>query len=257
MLAQSAGKEGFKVIAAAHQEETDPGLTDLVDEILWIRLGQLGKLIQFFKKHQVREAVMVGKISKDRMFSRVRPDLKGLTFFSKLAYRQDDHLLRALADELEKEGIVICPSHIFLPHLIAPQGCWTNRHPNFREKEDICLGWRTAKALGAIDVGQCVVVKNRAVVAVEAMEGTDETIKRGAVLARGKAVVIKVSKPHQDLRFDLPAVGKRTVEVLQTYGAAVLALEAGKTLAFDREAMVDLANRCRISIIGLEDPEVS
>jgi DUF1009 family protein len=254
LVAKSARKEGYQVVAVAHQEETPPELTDLAHEIQWIRLGQLGKLIQFFKYHRVHQAVMVGKISKSRMFSRVRPDLKGLTLFSRLMHRQDDHLLRALAEELEKEGILIQPSHLFLPGLLCPSGCWTQRAPNNREKEDIRLGWQAAKALGQVDVGQSVVIKNRAVVAVEAMEGTDETIKRGGQLARGRAVVVKVSKPNQDLRFDLPAVGFQTIGVMEEYGISALALEAGKTLAFDQEKMIEAADVLKMSIVALKDP---
>ncbi|MBN1104170.1 MAG: UDP-2,3-diacylglucosamine diphosphatase LpxI, partial [Deltaproteobacteria bacterium] len=232
LVAEAARKQGFRVFAVAHHGETDPALSERVDEILWIKLGQLGRLIRSLKKRGVPRAVMAGTITKKRMFENVLPDLKGLQVMSRLAVFHDDDILRAVADELAKAGIEIVSSAQYLPDLMAPPGCLTRRKPGKAEEEDIRFGWRVAKELGRLDIGQCVVVRGKTVLALEAIEGTDEAIRRGGSLAREKAVVVKVSKPHQDLRFDVPSVGLGTVMVMSEVKAAVLAVEAGKTFLF-------------------------
>ncbi len=249
MVADSIRKQGHRVLAVAHREETDPKLAKKVDQIVWIRLGQLGQLIKALKKNGVQKALMAGTISKRLMF-KVKPDLKGLTLMSKLAIFHDDSILRSLAKELEKEGIYIVSATAYIPELLSPPGCLTKRKPTKKEKEDIEFGWRIAKELGKLDIGQCVVVRRGTVLALEAMEGTDETILRGGKLAREKAVVVKVSKPNQDLRFDIPSVGLNTVESMAKVKASVLALEAGKTLMFDKPEMIELANRSGIAILS-------
>jgi len=249
MVADSIRKQGHRVVAVAHREETDPELAKKVDQIVWIRLGQLGQLIKALKKNGVQKALMAGTISKRLMF-KIKPDLKGLTLMSKLAIFHDDGILRSLAKELEKEDIYIVSATAYIPGLLAPPGCLTKRKPTKKEREDIEFGWRIAKELGKLDIGQCVVVRNGTVLALEAMEGTDETILRGGKLAREKAVVVKVSKPNQDLRFDIPSVGLNTVETMAKVKASVLALEAGKTLMFDKPEMIELANRSGIAILS-------
>lgn len=249
LLAEAAGGQGYRVVAVAHRDETDPILARKVDEIVWVSLGQLGHIINALKQRGVRRAFMAGTISKGRMFSRIRPDLKGLSLVSRLAIFHDDGILRAVANELEKEGIEIISSTVFLPDLLAPAGCLTKRKPTRDEMADIQFGWRIAKEMGKLDIGQCVVVRRKTVLAVEAMEGTDETIRRGGGIAREKAVVVKVSKPRQDLRFDVPAVGLNTLSVMADVKATVLAVEAGKTLLFDRPAMIQYAEGAGISIV--------
>jgi len=251
LIAEAAKKEGIQVIAVAHLDETDPKLSDRVDDIVWIRLGQLGQLIKAFKTRGVTEVLMAGTITKKRMFDNIRPDLKGLTIMSKLAFFHDDDILRAVAQELAGEGLTIIGSTQFLPELIAPEGCLTARRPNKAEKEDIRFGWKMAKELGRLDIGQCVVVRKKTVLALEAIEGTDATIFRGGKLAQEKAVVVKVSKPGQDLRFDVPSVGLETIRTLSRVNGAVLAVEAGNTLLFDKAEMIALANLKRISIVSL------
>ncbi|HUU80909.1 MAG TPA: UDP-2,3-diacylglucosamine diphosphatase LpxI [Acidobacteriota bacterium] len=250
MIAEAARKQGLRVVAAAHLGETEPSLSDRVNEIVWLKLGQLGQLIKALKRNGVKKALMAGSIAKRRMFDNIRPDLKGLAVISKLAIFHDDDILRAVAGELAKEGIEIVSATSYLPELLAPPGCLTRRRPSKSEKEDIDFGWKVAKELGRLDIGQCVVVRRKTVLAIEAIDGTNETILRGGGLAREKAVVIKVSKPGQDLRFDLPSVGLETARVMAQVRASVLAVEAGKTLIFDRTDMIQYANEAGISIIS-------
>ena len=250
MISEAARKRGLRVVAVAHLGETDQSLSDQVDEIVWIKLGQLGHLLKAFRQNGVNKALMAGSINKRRIFDDIRPDLKGLSLISKLAVFHDDDILGALARELEKEGIEIVSSVTHLPELLAPPECLTKRKPGKSEKEDIDFGWEVAKELGRLDIGQCVVVRNKTVLALEAIDGTDETILRGGKIAREKAVVVKVSKPQQDLRFDVPSVGLDTVKVMSQVRASVLAIEAGKTLMFDKPEMISHADKEGISIIS-------
>ncbi|MEW6668092.1 MAG: UDP-2,3-diacylglucosamine diphosphatase LpxI [Thermodesulfobacteriota bacterium] len=250
MVAEAARKQGLHVVAVGHHGETDPALADRVDDMVWIKLGQLGRLIQALRKSGAAKAVMAGTITKKRMFEHVLPDLKGLKVMTRLAVFHDDDILRAVAAELAGEGIQIVSSIHYLPDLLAPPGCLTRRKPTRAEGEDIQFGWDVAKELGRLDIGQCVVVRRRTVLALEALEGTDETIRRGGALAREKAVVVKVSKPNQDLRFDVPTVGLETIKVMAQVRAAVLAVESGKTLLFDRHEMIRYADGKGICIVS-------
>lgn len=256
MAAKSAVNRGLGIIAVAHQGETDPSLAEIVDKIVWIRLGQLGRLIKALKDNGVRKAIMAGTITKRRMFGDIRPDLKGLSLISRMAVLHDDGILRAVTDELAAQGIEIVSATYYLPELVTPLGCLTKKEPNRAEKEDIMLGWKIAKELGRLDIGQCVVVRNKTVLALEAIDGTNETIRRGGKLAGKDAVVVKVSKPTQDLRFDVPSVGMETIQIMAEVKASVLALEAGKTLMFERSEMIENADRIGISIISYERFEV-
>jgi DUF1009 family protein len=240
-------------VAVAHQQETDPALAEKVDDIVWIKLGQLGHLIRELRRKGVKKTLLAGTITKKRMFENVRPDLKGLAVMSRLAVFHDDDILRAVAEELGKEGIEIVSSTLYLPELVAKRGCLTRRKPSRTEQDDIHFGWRVAKELGRMDIGQCVVVRKRTILALEAMEGTNETILRGGALGREKTVVVKVSKPKQDLRFDVPAIGMETVRTMSGVKASVLAVEAGKTLVFDKTEMITYADYSGISIVALEE----
>ncbi|MBW2285079.1 MAG: UDP-2,3-diacylglucosamine diphosphatase LpxI [Deltaproteobacteria bacterium] len=255
LVADSAKRQGFRVVAVAHRGETDPSLSDCVDEIVWIKLGQLGHLIKALKGAGVSRAVMAGTIRKRRLFEGVMPDLKGLGIMAKLVAFHDDEILTTLAAEFAKEGIDIVSSTTYLPDLLASAGCLTRKRPRKAETEDIRFGWMVAKELGRLDIGQCVVVRQKTVLALEAIEGTDETIRRGGRLAEEKAVVIKVSKPHQDLRFDVPSVGLETIRLMQEVKASVLALESEKTLMFDKAEMIAHADRAGIAIVGCAEDE--
>ncbi len=255
IFAKSAKKKARPVYAIAYVNEADPQLEKYVDEIEWIHLGQLRKLIRFFKKNHVHEAVMMGTIKKTRLFSDVKPDTKAISLFVGMRDTHDDGLLRAFAKTLEKEGIQICASTLLLPELLAQEGTWTKRKLSQAEKSDVEIGWRCAKAIGSLDIGQCVIVGGGSVLAVEAMEGTDAAIIRGGKLGKGHAIVIKVCKPNQDTRFDIPAVGTRTLETMDTADVRALVIEAGKTVVFDREEMITLANEMKISIVALNKKE--
>ena len=251
MVAKAAKKRDLRVVAIAHVDETDPLLSDEVDEITWVKLGQFGHLIKALKKFGASRTIMAGSITKRKMFDGLKPDLRELALMSKLAIFHDDDILVAVAKELAKEGIDIINCVSYLPELLAPEGCFTRKSPSRSERQDIDLGWKIAKELGRLDIGQCVVLRDKTILALEAIDGTDETILRGGRLAREKAVVVKVSKPDQDMRFDIPTVGLRTIELMSQVKVAVLAIEAGKTLMFDRDEMIKSANKAGISIIAI------
>ena len=257
IFADNARKLGYHVSAVAHEGETEPELAGHVDRIHWIKIGQLSKLIKAFKADKVYQAVMLGGIKKTHVFTTVRPDFRTLAMATRLALWKDDDILREFAKELEREGIAICESTFGLEGILVEEGTLTARAPSEKEWEDIRYGWDVAHDIGRLDIGQCVVIKDRVVVAVEAVEGTDGAIKRGGELAKEGAVVVKRSKPQQDLRFDLPAVGPRTIEVMASVKASVLAIEAGRTVLLDREIMLDKARSARIAIVGIATLEPS
>ena len=255
LFARAARKRGRAVVAAAHVNESDPSLASEVDHLCWVKLGQLGKIINHFKKNGVTEAVFAGAITKTRIFKDVLPDFKGLSLWNKIDARQDDAILRAVAQTLEQEGIRVLASTIYLEHLLFPAGVLTRRKPSAGEVEDIRFGWNIAREIGRLDIGQCVVVRDRTVLAVEAIEGTDAAIRRGGKLADRGAVVVKLKKPGQDFRFDLPATGSATIATLAEVGGRVLAVEAGQSLLFDREAMIAAADQAGISVVGVREEE--
>jgi DUF1009 family protein len=252
LWARGAKQMGWKVVAVAHTGETDPEIERIADTVIWVRLGELGKIIDAFTENGVSEAALAGGIRKKRIFVDARPDWRALALIARVANKGDDALLRALSDELAASGVRIRESTEFLTSLLTPDAVLTRRTPTDREEKDIAFGWNLAKEIGRLEIGQCVVVKDRTVLAVEAIEGTDEAIRRGGALGGGGAVVVKVSKAHQDIRFDLPAVGPDTVSVMAESGASVLALEAGRSVMLEREAMIGKADQLGISIIGLK-----
>ncbi|HBI14360.1 MAG TPA: DUF1009 domain-containing protein [Desulfobulbaceae bacterium] len=255
LFAEAARSRGRRVVAVGHLNESAPELAEAVDALCWVKLGQLGRIISFFKQHRVGEAVFAGTITKTRIFKDVLPDLKGLTLWNKIDSHQDDSILRAVAGVLEGEGIKILPSTCYLDQLFFPKGILSRKKPTAEQWEDIRFGWRMAREVGRLDIGQCVVVRARVVMAVEAIEGTDAAIRRGSELAGSGAVVVKLKKPDQDFRFDLPATGARTIEILSAVRGSVLAVEAGQSLLFDREEMVAAADRSGIVVVGLVENE--
>lgn len=256
LVAQGARAAGVSVAAVAHLGETDEALDALVDECTWVRVGELGRVIKALKQAGCTEAVLAGGIKKARLFRGFRPDLRGAAFLARVRSLHDDRLLRGIAEELESEGIRVIPSTDYMPTLVPSAGSLTRRSPRARERADVAFGLRVAKAVGRFEIGQTVVVKDGLVLAVEAVEGTDEAIRRGGRLARGGAVVVKVSKPGQDLRFDVPAVGPQTIHLMGAVGATVLAVEAGCTIVLEREEVVAAADRAGIAVVAVAaEPE--
>jgi DUF1009 family protein len=254
LFADAAKQAGFAVTAVAHRGETPDAIDQHVDDVRWIKVGQLGHLIDHFKSAGVETVVMAGGIKKTRMFTEYRPDWRAVKVLARVRHFKDDVLLRALADELESEGITVGDAAHYLPSLIAEAGVLSG-NPTKEQWEDIRFGAEMVRAVGRIEIGQCVVVKNRTVLAVEAIEGTDEAIRRGGRLANGGAVVVKMAKPQQDLRFDIPAVGPTTIASMQEVGAAVLAVEAGKTLMLDKAELLAAARAAKIAVVGITGDE--
>ncbi len=260
LFARQAVKNGYGVHCVAYVNEASKELGRIVDSIKWLHLGQLSKLVNYFKGHGITEAVLLGTVKKTRIFSDIKPDFKALSFIARVGgagATHDDSILTAFSDLLEKEGITIKASTFLLPGLIAKPGCWTKTKPDRAAKKDIRVGWKITREIGKLDIGQCVVINNGTVLAVEAADGTDATIRRGGGLSPGGAVVIKLSKPGQDLRFDLPSTGTDTIRTMIEAGASVLVIEAGKSLAFDRKAMIQLADDNHIAILAMDGEEMA
>jgi DUF1009 family protein len=252
LFAEAARGAGVEVVAVAHQNETPEEIANLVPQLTWVRVGELGKIIRVLKSAGVQRAVMAGGIRKPRQLSDFRPDFRGAAFIAKTRSLRDDVLLRGVAAELEHDGITIVESTLFLGDLVPSVGTLTRKAPKSREWEDIRFGLEVARDVGRWEIGQSVVVKRRTVIAVEGLEGTDAAIRRGGELGRGGVTVVKMSKPGQDLRFDVPAIGLTTIEVMREVGARVLALEAGKTIMIDREEVVRAADNAGIAIVAIE-----
>jgi UDP-2,3-diacylglucosamine hydrolase len=250
LLADAARKAGVKkIIAAAFTNETHPVLAQHVDLIEWMRVGQLNRLLKFFNEHKVHYAVMAGQIAPKNLFD-LRPDLKALMLLGKLKQRNAESIFAAIADELARIDVDLLPATTFLEDSLASPGLIAGAKLNRREEEDVDLGWKMAKEIARLDIGQTVIVKNGTVVAVEAFEGTSDAIRRGGALAREDAVMIKVAKPNQDMRFDVPVIGVETIRVAAEAKLRVIAVEAGKTLLLEREAIAGLAVHSKLSIIA-------
>lgn len=250
-IADEARKQGYTVFAVGLEPLADKSLSSHVDTIRWVNVGKFGKLVDMLKRHDVKEAVMAGKVSKTLLYrSRITPDLRAMKLLLSLKDRKDDSVLLAIADELAREGVTLLDIPRFGTALLAPQGILTEEPPSEQEWKDISFGWEIAKEMGRLDIGQTVVVKHRAVMAVEAIEGTDEAIIRGGTLAGKGAVVVKVSKPNQDMRFDVPAVGSDTMRAMKSVHARVLALEANKCLVLNKDTLLDEAKKAGITIVG-------
>jgi len=252
IVAEALRARGLVVTAVAHDSETDTALSRSVDRFLALPVGQLDRLIDHLKSYGVTEVVMAGGVKKTHLFH-LQPDTRCTALLGRLASKGDDALLVAFADELEREGITVRSATDYLPELIAPAG-EMSRPLLPREWQDVRFGWPIAKAMGRMEAGQCVVVKNGVILAVEAIEGTNAAIRRGGSFAEG-STVIKVCKPQQDLRFDLPAVGVETIAEMKAVAARVLVVEAGRTLLFDRAQMLEEARAADIAIIGCSETD--
>jgi len=255
-LAEEAGKMGYRVAGIALQPLADESLRPFVDDFHKISIGSFGGLIKLLRKLSIRDAVMAGKIPKGLLYKhRIIPDLKAVKLLFSLKDRSDDTIMHAVVEELEKNGVKIHETTLFTQHLLAPEGVLTPRKPTKEEQQDIEFGWKIAKKIGGLDIGQTVVVKDKAVMAVEAIEGTDEAVRRGGALAGKDAVVVKVSKPEQDPRFDVPVVGSDTLHSMKSVGARVLAVEAGKCIIVDRENFIREADEMGIVVVGVKSDD--
>ncbi|MEG3640915.1 LpxI family protein [Magnetococcus sp. PR-3] len=244
------------VVVAAHRGEAEPELEQLADATLWVRLGQFKRIIRFFKAQGVTHIVMVGGITKTKIWN-IRPDTLALKIASRLRHMQDDHLLRAIAETLESYGFSVCGAHELVPELLAPAGVLGSYQPDESLQADFTLGWNMAKAVGALDIGQGVVVRDKVVLAVEAVEGTDAMLKRAGELTRGGGCLVKVSKPQQDLRLDMPTVGVSTIKNLHQAGLTGLAIEAGATMIVDFIETVAEADRLGVVLMGCEASQMA
>jgi DUF1009 family protein len=250
LLADCARRAGVqRIVAAAFTDETDDRLTAKVDEIRWMRVGQLGKLINCFRNVGVANAIMAGQIAPKNLFD-LRPDWKTLLLLARLKRRNAESIFAAIGDELGKAGITLLPATTFLEEFLAPAGLIAGRKLTRREEEDITFGFEIAREVSRLDIGQTVIVKNGTVLAVEGFEGTNEAIKRGGALGGKNAIMVKVAKPTQDMRFDVPVIGVATVEVANEAHLRVIAIEAGRTLLLEKDALVEAAARLNISIVA-------
>jgi DUF1009 family protein len=250
LLADGARRAGVKkIVAAAFTDETDPALEQHVELIEWMRVGQLGRLLKFFRGQNIHHAIMAGQIAPKNLFD-LRPDLKALILLGKLKERNAESVFAAIGDELAKIDVDLLSATTFLEDSLAQPGLIAGPKVSTRQEHDVELGWNAAKEIARLDIGQTIIIKNGTIVAVEALEGTNEAVKRGGTLAREGAAMVKVSKPNQDMRFDVPVIGVETVRVAAESGVRVIAVEAGKTLLLERDAVIALANSSKISVVA-------
>lgn len=250
LLADSARRAGVsKIVAAAFIDETDPALAKHVDRIEWMRVGQLNRLLKFFREQNVHHSIMAGQVAPKNLFD-LHPDWKALMLLGKLKQRNAESIFAAIANELAEVDVDLLPATTFLEDSLAPPGLIAGPKLSRREEEDVDLGWKIAREIARLDIGQTVIVKNGTVLAVEAFEGTNEAIKRGGVLGRKGAFMVKVAKPNQDMRFDVPVVGLETIRIAAQAKLRVIAVEAGKTLLLEKDPIVELAGDSNISIVA-------
>src|SRR5438552_5053230 len=250
LVLEGARKAGAEVAVAAIREETDPEIERAAESVTWVGLGQLGKMLRFFKNEGVEKAIMAGQVKHVQIFSGAIPDVRMLKMLLRLPRRNTDALIGAVANELAAEGIELIDSTYFLKDQLPQPGTLTKRAPDECERGDIEYGVEIAGEIARLDLGQTIVVRDRACVAIEAMEGTDAVIRRAGDLVNGRLTVVKIAKPDQDMRFDVPVVGVPTIEWMIESRANCLCVTAGKTLMFDREEMIALANKNKIAVVA-------
>jgi len=251
-VARGARAQGFGVVMAGFHGHTDPSIAAEADAFALLHLGQLNKLIHFFHKYSASRVCFAGAINKPKALH-LRPDLRVLKLMFTLRGKGDDAILRCIAGEFAKENLPVVRAASFVPGLAAPLGVVSARKPAAEEWDDVRFGWPIARTIGQLDIGQCVVVRSGIVIAVEAMEGTDATLERGGRLGGKGCTAIKIFKPGQDERIDQPAIGPRTFALMARYGYACMAYQAGKTLFFDLDESVAIADAANIAVVGLPD----
>ena len=253
LVLEAARSQGIDMVVAAIKEETFPDIEQHAKTVYWMSLGQLGKLIKTFKSEGVHHAIMAGQVKHKQIFSSIVPDLKMLQLLASLAIKNTDSLIGAVAKMLESEGIHLIDSTVFLQPLLPEPGVLTARRPSEEEQHDLDYGYKIARQLGRLDLGQSVAVSDGACIALEAMEGTDAVIERAASLVNGREIrVVKLAKPNQDLRFDVPVIGPATIRLMAQLKATALSIEARKTLMIDRDDIIRDADAAGIAVIAVE-----
>ncbi len=255
LLAEGARKDGVKYIfAVAFRKETNRDIEKKVDKTKWLNFGQFQATIDAFKAEKIQYVVMAGQITPTNLFY-LRPDAKAIEILRKIRTKTAHSIFGAVSEELQKEGITLLPAHSFMEHTMPEEGILTKRAPDEREMEDIRIGIEVAKVIGKLDIGQTIVIKEGAVLAVEAFEGTDETILRAGKLGNGGIVVVKLSKEAHDMRFDIPVIGLNTIKVLKKARSTTLAIEANRTIILDKEPVINQADKIGIAIAAVRKDE--
>ncbi|MEZ6069857.1 MAG: UDP-2,3-diacylglucosamine diphosphatase LpxI [Pirellulales bacterium] len=266
LVAEALRRDGYQVYCLGVAGHADPALIDTCDEFRWIGIAKLGAAVRYFQRHGIRRATMAGKLHKVVLYQpwvwwKHLPDWRAIRafyphFLLTREDRKDDTLLTVIVDEFGKDGIRFEPATDMVPHLLVRSGTLTHGRPNRAQRADIAFGWQVAKEMGRLDVGQSVVVKDRATIAVEAIEGTDECIRRGGQLCQvGGFTVVKVAKPQQDMRFDVPTIGVGTLRTIAAAGGKVLAIEAGRTIILDEPEVIRFADAHQLVIVSLDAAE--
>ncbi|MBI4387708.1 MAG: UDP-2,3-diacylglucosamine diphosphatase LpxI [Candidatus Omnitrophica bacterium] len=254
LMTGEARRKDYDVYICGVQGEADETLASLAQKMKWVKLGQLKKLTTFFLENEVHEVVMAGKITKTNLFKgEVQPDLEMIKLIARTRDRKDDTLLGAIADSLESKGIKLLSSVTLLGHLLPHEGVLSKKKPGAKDFEEIEFGWKIAKEMARLDIGQTVITKDKAVMAIEAIEGTDEAILRGGALGSGEVNVIKVAKPNQDMRFDVPTIGLQTIDAMIRARARLLVFEARKTILLDQNELLAKANQHKIIMVAKSD----
>ena len=255
LVLDAARAMGHQIVVIAIKEEASKEIEAAAAkspkaDVHWVSIGQLGTFLKILDDHDINQAVMAGQVKHVKIFGGFVPDLTAMSLMGKLKGFNTDALIGAVADLMRERGVELINSAKFLEPLLAGEGQLSERAPSEAEQKDLEFGYRMADAIAGLDIGQTIAVKHQAVVAVEAMEGTDECIARAGHLAGGGVSIVKVAKPNQDMRFDVPIVGLATIQAMRAAGATVLSLDGGKTLIFDRDAFFASANDARIAVVG-------
>ena len=256
LVLEAAREQGIRPLVFAIREEASPELSQMSSSIHWLSLGEASKLLELARAERIEKVLLAGQVKHVQLFSAIEADGVVLRALDGLERRNTDALIGAFVKLLESQGIQVVDSTLFLKPLLAPAGALTRRKPDPRETADLEYGQEIARKIASLDIGQTVIVTDRACLAVEAMEGTDATIERAAGLGNGRRlVVVKVSKPQQDMRFDVPVIGAKTIQVMRRSKASVLAVDAGKTLLFDRARLIAEADEAGIAVFGMAGQE--
>ncbi|MBN1522108.1 MAG: UDP-2,3-diacylglucosamine diphosphatase LpxI [Candidatus Aureabacteria bacterium] len=256
LVAKGARRSGVKrIITAALVGETEKGIESFSDVVCWIEIGQLGKLISFFRKNNVSQVIMAGQVTPTRLFGRLKLDLRMVKLLARIKMKGAEPIFSTVADELSRDGIELIDSSVFMKDQLAEKGWMTGKKPDAKYLADIRFGLKIARGIADLDIGQTIVVKDKAVVAVEAIEGTDATIRRAASLAGPEAVIVKVCKKKQDMRFDLPVVGSRTLDVMKESRARILAVESGRSLILDKDQFLKKAREAGVHVYGISEED--